>query len=70
MAQAVNTKAFEDFKISLYPGNGTKDGTLGDHVLISPVYNSTAEEIREMAVRTRDAIYATFEDLGSLRSPK
>lgn len=64
VAQAVNTKAFEDFKISLYPGNGTKDGTLGDHVLISPAYNSTAEEIQEMAVRTRDAIYATFEDLG------
>lgn len=35
----------EPHNISLYPGSGTVDGTLGDHVLITPSYSVSAEEI-------------------------
>ncbi|KAI9733532.1 MAG: hypothetical protein M1834_003132 [Cirrosporium novae-zelandiae] len=35
----------EPWNISLYPGSGTADGESGDHIMISPAYNITAEEI-------------------------
>lgn len=35
----------EPYSISLYSGNGSADGLNGDHLLVSPAYNSTAEEI-------------------------
>ncbi|KAH8197107.1 hypothetical protein TruAng_008712 [Truncatella angustata] len=39
----------EAYGIAIYPGTGTADGVRGDHVIISPAYNSTAEEVEEIA---------------------
>ncbi|KAF7533855.1 hypothetical protein G7054_g6739 [Neopestalotiopsis clavispora] len=36
----------KNYGIAVYPGSGTVDGVDGDHVIISPAYNSTAEEIK------------------------
>jgi adenosylmethionine-8-amino-7-oxononanoate aminotransferase len=51
--------------ISLYPGTGTVDGTLGDHVLIAPAYTSTKEEIKYIALKTREAVDQAFKELSS-----
>ncbi|EME48083.1 hypothetical protein DOTSEDRAFT_69875 [Dothistroma septosporum NZE10] len=36
------------YNISLYPGTGSADGRRGDHILIAPAYNITADEIRKI----------------------
>ncbi|ETS83172.1 hypothetical protein PFICI_05048 [Pestalotiopsis fici W106-1] len=38
----------KEYGIAVYPGSGTVDGVNGDHVIISPAYNTTAEEIEEI----------------------
>lgn len=34
------------FSISLYPGTGGADGRRGDHIIVAPAYNITADEVR------------------------
>ncbi|KAF9878713.1 putative class III aminotransferase [Colletotrichum karsti] len=63
IANQIHLNGLNEFGISLYPGNGTKDGVLGDHVLLAPAYTSTEEEIRHIAERTKYAILRTFETL-------
>lgn len=36
------------YGIAVYPGTGTADGVNGDHIIVSPPYNSTADEIEEI----------------------
>ncbi|KAF7547196.1 hypothetical protein G7Z17_g7902 [Cylindrodendrum hubeiense] len=52
VANAVHLKGLNDLGISLYPGTGTKDGIVGDHVLLAPAYTSTSEEIEEIAMKS------------------
>lgn len=52
-----------EFGISLYPGTGTVDGFLGDHVLIAPAYGMSREEIKMVAELTRDVVFASLEKL-------
>ena len=49
----------------MYPGTGTKDGVVGDHVFIAPAYTSTKEEIEEIAVKTKQAVEQAFNGLRS-----
>ncbi|KAH7312512.1 aminotransferase class-III [Stachybotrys elegans] len=63
VANAIHTEGLLVEGISLYPGTGTKDGVEGDHVLLSPAYNSTKEEIEEIALKTRNAVVQAFEKL-------
>lgn len=65
IANKTHLVGFNDFGISLYPGMGTKDGVLGDHVLLAPAYTSTSEEIEEIASRTRDAVLRVIESIGT-----
>lgn len=51
------------FGISLYPGTGTVDGIIGDHVLLAPAYAMRKEDMRLIASLTRDVVFATFKDL-------
>ncbi|KFY66899.1 hypothetical protein V496_01884 [Pseudogymnoascus sp. VKM F-4515 (FW-2607)] len=37
--------ALKDFKITLYPGQGTANGVDGDHVLVAPAYIVTREDV-------------------------
>lgn len=46
--------------ISLHPGNGCADGINGDLLLLSPAYNSTAEEIDDMVSRVGRLIHDFF----------
>lgn len=34
--------------VSLYPGSGTVDGHVGDHLMFAPAYNVTDDDIRRM----------------------
>ncbi|KAK2000908.1 aminotransferase class-III [Colletotrichum falcatum] len=65
VANKVHLNGINKFGISLYPGTGTKDGILGDHVLLAPAYTSTSEEIEYIAARTRDTVLRTFEEFGA-----
>lgn len=63
VANAVHSMGLHRFGISLYPGTGTKDGITGDHVLLSPAYTSTKEEIEEIALKVKETVFQTFKEL-------
>lgn len=65
IANAVHQKGLDELCISLYPGTGTKNGVEGDHVLLAPAYNSTKEEIEEIAMKVKDTVFRTFDQLQS-----
>lgn len=39
----------EDYSIVVYPGSGTADGVAGDHIIVSPAYNVTADDVEYIA---------------------
>ena len=45
-----------DLGVAIYPGSGTVDGKVGDHVIIAPPYTITVEEI-ELIVKTLHTAY-------------
>lgn len=50
----------EPYNISLYPGSGTTDGRRGDHVLLAPAYNVSAEDIHTIVDRAAAVITKFF----------
>jgi adenosylmethionine-8-amino-7-oxononanoate aminotransferase len=69
VANAIHLVGLHNFGISLYPGNGTKDGVAGDHVLICPAYTSTEAELHEMVRRLKKTVDKTFSELEKGDSP-
>lgn len=64
VANAVHFTALTpEFSISLYPGIGTVDGVLGDHVLLAPAYTMKKEDMKNIAELTRGSIVRSFEKL-------
>ena len=53
----------EPYALSVYPGNGTVDGVLGDHIFISPPYNLTMKDIELIAERTSRMVIDFFDQL-------
>ena len=51
--------------LMLYPGSGTVDGRRGDHVLLAPPYNVSAEMIDMIVEGARRAIDSVFEKLST-----
>ncbi|KAH6693670.1 aminotransferase class-III [Plectosphaerella plurivora] len=62
VANRLHVKGLE-LGISLYPGTGTKDGVVGDHVLVAPAYTSTKEEIHDIVAKVQEVIEETFQEL-------
>ena len=66
----------EPFSMSIYPGQGSADGIRGDHVILSPAYNVTLEEVNEIVSRFVAVVRKVFEDLddttlcGVFQAPK
>ncbi|PMB71618.1 putative aminotransferase [Beauveria bassiana] len=60
IANAVHTTGLMDAGIMLYPGTGTMDGVSGDHVLVSPVYTSTEEDVGRIVERIQETVDRTF----------
>jgi adenosylmethionine-8-amino-7-oxononanoate aminotransferase len=50
--------AFEN-GVAVYPGAGTVDGTRGDHAIVSPPYNVTPEELKQIV----DVMKTTYDNL-------
>jgi len=48
------------FNISIYPGSGTADGVMGDHVLLAPAYNITSGEVRLIVDTVATVVGAFF----------
>jgi adenosylmethionine-8-amino-7-oxononanoate aminotransferase len=51
------------FNISIYPGTGTADGVNGDHIMLSPAYNVTSEDVHKI-VNTTVSVIKTFFNQG------
>lgn len=49
----------EKYAINVYPGAGSTDGILGDHIIISPAFNATSEDI-ETIVTTVSRLIKDF----------
>ncbi|KAL5877031.1 hypothetical protein ACKVWC_006185 [Pyricularia oryzae] len=63
LANKVNRAGVKEFGVSLYPGTGTKDGVLGDHVILAPAYNCTADEIEEIVIKTKETVARVCEQV-------
>ncbi|TDZ67524.1 putative aminotransferase [Colletotrichum trifolii] len=51
----IQERAFEK-GVALYPGAGTVDGTRGDHVLITPPFTTTEEQLGQICRVLREAV--------------
>ncbi|KAL5604235.1 hypothetical protein BROUX41_002215 [Berkeleyomyces rouxiae] len=56
----VQAAALEKGGVAVYPGHGTRDGVVGDHVLLAPAFIITPEEI-ETAIRALREAYGSVE---------
>lgn len=61
IADAVHTEGLMNSGIMLYPGTGTKDGVDGDHVLVSPVYQTTKEQLADIVDKIGETVYRAFK---------
>lgn len=49
------------FCITFYPGQGTADGWVGDHIIIAPAYNVTKEDVELITDKLAGVLDAVFE---------
>lgn len=49
--------------ISLYPGTGSKNGVDGDHVLLSPAYTSTEQDIVDLVDKIKETVTRVFAEI-------
>ncbi|KAI9845891.1 MAG: hypothetical protein M1837_004426 [Sclerophora amabilis] len=64
VANIIHTKAMlPEYSISLYPGSGSVDGVSGDHIIISPAYNVTAEDVDAIVAATVAVIEDVFNEM-------
>lgn len=64
IAQKISdTSISPPFNMTLYPGTGTCDGVKGDHVIISPTYFVTKEDVEHIAKMTSDVVHKVFANL-------
>lgn len=64
VAMTVHQKGMEEkYSISIYPGTGTVDGRVGDHVLIAPAYNVTREDIAKIVDLVAQVIEEVFNEM-------
>jgi adenosylmethionine-8-amino-7-oxononanoate aminotransferase len=53
----------EPFNITFYPGQGTADGLVGDHIIVAPAYIVTKEEVEFITDKLKGVVDAVFEQL-------
>lgn len=52
--------------MTMYPGSGTVDGKVGDHILLAPAYNVTVEVIELIVRKTAAVIEECFQRVSRL----
>jgi adenosylmethionine-8-amino-7-oxononanoate aminotransferase len=50
----------EKYGLAVYPGNGTVDGAVGDHIILAPAYNVNENDIEFIARTVRRLIWDFF----------
>jgi adenosylmethionine-8-amino-7-oxononanoate aminotransferase len=55
----------EKHKLYLYPGGGTMDGVSGDHIIISPPYDITEQNIYALVDMIESLVNDYFKELNS-----
>ena len=60
MASKISEMALKDFKITLYPGQGTANGVDGDHVLVAPTYIIRGDEVDYIVHQLASAVGTFF----------
>ncbi|KFY16840.1 hypothetical protein V492_01053 [Pseudogymnoascus sp. VKM F-4246] len=53
----------EPFNITYYPGQGTADGVKGDHIIVSPAYTVTKEDVELITDNLASVLDVVFEQL-------
>ncbi|KFY24062.1 hypothetical protein V493_05467 [Pseudogymnoascus sp. VKM F-4281 (FW-2241)] len=53
----------EPFNITFYPGQGTVDGWMGDHIIVSPAYTITKEDVELITDKLVGILDTVFEQL-------
>lgn len=56
--------ACRDMGLLCYPGSGTADGTIGDHLLVAPPYSVTTAQIDAIVERLGDGVDAGLAQVG------
>ncbi|CAN8102978.1 unnamed protein product [Discula destructiva] len=56
----------EDYSIVVYPGSGTADGKAGDHIIVAPPYNVTADDVEHIASVVSRLIEDFFSASGNI----
>lgn len=62
VAQRVHLAALQE-GLTVYPGTGSVDGVLGDHILLAPPYIISAAEARMLADRLTSAVQTVAAEL-------
>ncbi len=62
LAARIKAAALENGLIC-YPGSGTADGVLGDHILLAPPFIITSTELEELVNRLENSLTAVFKDV-------
>nr|KMM72301.1 acetylornithine aminotransferase [Coccidioides posadasii RMSCC 3488] len=65
-ARVQNTALTPKYSFSIYAGGGTMDGKRGDHVLLAPAYNITANEVDMIARLTAAVIVEVFNEVNEV----
>ncbi|KFZ02478.1 hypothetical protein V500_00178 [Pseudogymnoascus sp. VKM F-4518 (FW-2643)] len=63
VASMISEMALKDFKITLYPGQGTANGVDGDHVLVAPTYIISGDEVDYIVHKVVSAVDTFFSRL-------
>jgi adenosylmethionine-8-amino-7-oxononanoate aminotransferase len=53
----------EPYNLCVYPGHGTVDGVVGDHVLLAPAYNVRPDEVDMIVAKLAAVLHAFFADV-------
>lgn len=64
IAQRIHDVAIsEPWNMTVYPGTGTMDGVLGDHIILAPTYIITEEEIEHIVSTLQGVVDEVFRSL-------
>lgn len=64
IAKRMGTRGLEPgYDVSLFAANGSADGWLGDHFLISPPFIVTERDVEEIVTRVKKVVDSVFEDV-------
>lgn len=65
IARGIRQRGLEHHGISLQPYSGTVDGLSGDHIMLSPPYNVTSEDLELIIEKTKNVIVDFFDNFST-----